>query len=156
VWCVGAPPADLGSQSSSPLVLSPSHSPPLPPVLCRNGYHCNIDESILRKLAQVLVSTGLRDLGYDYVNIDGEEGDTARAFDPSTSHLLISCVPPHSPLHFSDCWAVDRRPDGTIIEDPTRFPSGIRAVADFTHSLGMKFGIYTAQHQYTCQLRPGR
>jgi hypothetical protein len=47
-------------------------------VLCRNGYHCNIDESILRKLAQVLVSTGLRDLGYDYVNIDGEEeGDRA-------------------------------------------------------------------------------
>jgi hypothetical protein len=77
VWCAGAPQQTLGSQSSSPLVLSPSHSPTLPHVLCRNGYHCNIDESILRKLAQVLVSTGLRDLGYDYVNIDGEEGDRA-------------------------------------------------------------------------------
>ena len=45
--------------------------------------------------------------------------------------------------------------NGSILVDPARFPSGVRAVADYAHSLSLKFGLYTAQHEYTCQWRPG-
>jgi len=38
-------------------------------------------------------------------------------------------------------WQVQRRLDGTIIEDPVRFPSGMKALADYVHSKGLKFGL---------------
>ena len=47
------------------------------------------------------------------------------------------------------------RTNGTINADPTRFPGGIKALADYVHSRGLKFGVYTAQHAQTCQDRPG-
>eukprot|EP01064_Diplonema_japonicum_P004283 TRINITY_DN1279_c0_g2_i1.p1 TRINITY_DN1279_c0_g2~~TRINITY_DN1279_c0_g2_i1.p1 ORF type:complete len:890 (+),score=242.98 TRINITY_DN1279_c0_g2_i1:48-2672(+) len=58
-------------------------------------------------------------------------------------------------VNIDDCWQVARMPNGTIIPDPVRFPSGMKALADYAHSKGMKFGVYTAQTQYTCQNRPG-
>lgn len=36
-----------------------------------------------------------------------------------------------------------------------RFPYGIRAVADYVHSVGLRFGLYSSQTQFTCQDRPG-
>src|SRR5580704_1931764 len=42
-----------------------------------------------------------------------------------------------------DCWQVARDQDGTIVADPQRFPSGIKALAGYIHSLGLKFGIYS-------------
>jgi len=71
-----------------------------------------------------MVANGMRDAGYEYINID-------------------------------DCWQVDRGADGTITPDPVRFPSGIKAVADYVHSRGLKFGVYTARGSRTCQNRPG-
>jgi len=41
-----------------------------------------------------------------------------------------------------DCWQVSRDKEGNIVADPQRFPSGIKALADYVHSLGLKFGIY--------------
>ena len=58
-------------------------------------------------------------------------------------------------INVDDCYQVDRLPNGTIIADPTRFPNGMRSVADYIKSLGMKFGLYTAQREFTCQMRPG-
>eukprot|EP00911_Craspedida_sp_UC1_P000147 UC1_evm1s118 len=58
-------------------------------------------------------------------------------------------------VNSDDCWQVQRSPNGTINADPTRFPGGIRALTDYVHSKGLKFGLYTAAHQYTCQKRPG-
>ena len=53
-----------------------------------------------------------------------------------------------------DCWQVSRDANGNIVADPQRFPSGIKAVADYVHSLGLKFGIYSDAGALTCQKRP--
>jgi alpha-galactosidase len=54
-----------------------------------------------------------------------------------------------------DCWQIDRDPQGNIIPDPERFPSGMKALADYIHSLGLAFGIYSDAGTQTCQGRPG-
>ena len=54
-----------------------------------------------------------------------------------------------------DCWQVDRDPSGNIVPDPKSFPSGIKALADYVHSRGLKFGIYSDAGSMTCAKRPG-
>src|SRR6266550_7503888 len=54
-----------------------------------------------------------------------------------------------------DCWQVSRDAAGNIVADPQRFPSGIKALADYVHSLGLKFGIYSDAGSKTCAGRPG-
>ena len=54
-----------------------------------------------------------------------------------------------------DCWQVSRDEHGNIVADPQRFPSGIKAVANYVHSLGLKFGIYSDAGSKTCAGRPG-
>jgi alpha-galactosidase len=54
-----------------------------------------------------------------------------------------------------DCWQVSRDQDGNIVPDPQHFPSGIKALADYVHSLGLKFGIYSDAGSKTCAGRPG-
>jgi alpha-galactosidase len=54
-----------------------------------------------------------------------------------------------------DCWQVSRDAKGTIVADPVRFPHGIKALADYVHGRGLKFGIYTDAGTKTCQGRPG-
>ncbi len=53
-----------------------------------------------------------------------------------------------------DCWQVSRDKDGNIVADPQRFPQGIKALADYIHSLGLKFGIYSDAGSKTCAGRP--
>jgi alpha-galactosidase len=54
-----------------------------------------------------------------------------------------------------DCWQVDRDKNGNIIADLERFPSGMKALADYVHAKGLKFGIYSCAGTMTCQKRPG-
>jgi len=54
-----------------------------------------------------------------------------------------------------DCWQVYRDTSGTIVPDPQLFPHGMKAVADYVHAQGLKFGIYTDAGTNTCQGRPG-
>src|SRR5436190_921344 len=54
-----------------------------------------------------------------------------------------------------DCWQVARDRSGRIVADSTRFPGGIKPLADYVHSKGLKFGIYTDAGRRTCQGRPG-
>ncbi len=54
-----------------------------------------------------------------------------------------------------DCWQVDRDAKGNIIADARAFPSGIQALADYIHSKGLKFGIYSDAGTKTCAGRPG-
>jgi alpha-galactosidase len=54
-----------------------------------------------------------------------------------------------------DCWQVKRDERGRIVADADRFPSGIKALADYIHSKGLKFGIYSDAGTGTCQGRPG-
>ena len=54
-----------------------------------------------------------------------------------------------------DCWQVSRDANGNIVPDPQRFPDGIKVVADYVHSQGLKFGIYSDAGTGTCENRPG-
>jgi len=54
-----------------------------------------------------------------------------------------------------DCWQVARDSVGNIIPDPERFPSGMKALANYIHGKGLKFGIYSCAGSLTCQSRPG-
>jgi alpha-galactosidase len=89
-----------------------------------NKFACNVSETLIKGVADQIVSMGLDKLGYNYVNID-------------------------------DCWQVSRDANGNIVEDKTRFPSGMKALADYIHSKGLKFGVYSDAGEYTCQHRPG-
>src|SRR6201998_4075835 len=54
-----------------------------------------------------------------------------------------------------DCWQVSRDATGNIVADAQRFPSGIKALADYVHAKGLKFGIYSDAGIQTCAERPG-
>jgi len=54
-----------------------------------------------------------------------------------------------------DCWHGPRDANGFITADPQKFPSGIKALADYVHARGLKFGIYSDAGRFTCGGRPG-
>lgn len=89
-----------------------------------NKFAGNINEQVIRDMADVMVEKGLRDAGYIYLNID-------------------------------DCWHGERDEDGFIQVDAERFPSGMKALADYVHSKGLKLGIYSDAGCKTCAGRPG-
>ena len=87
-----------------------------------NSTHCRAEfnEAMVKAIADIFVEKGLKDAGYQYVNLD-------------------------------DCWALPSRDaNGKLVPDPVRFPGGIKAVADYVHSKGLKFGIYTSAGTKTC------
>ncbi|TPG43462.1 glycoside hydrolase family 27 protein [Sphingomonas koreensis] len=58
-------------------------------------------------------------------------------------------------LVIDDCWQGKRDKDGFIQADASKFPSGIKALADYVHGKGLKFGIYSDAGEQTCGHRPG-
>jgi alpha-galactosidase len=58
-------------------------------------------------------------------------------------------------LVIDDCWQVRRDGEGNIVCDPERFSSGMKSLADYVHSKGLEFGIYSCAGSATCQKRPG-
>ncbi|RYE08628.1 MAG: glycoside hydrolase family 27 protein, partial [Sphingobacteriaceae bacterium] len=58
-------------------------------------------------------------------------------------------------INIDDCWHGDRDSLGFIHPDPKRFPSGMKALADYIHSKGLKMGIYSDAGSQTCGGRPG-
>ena len=85
-----------------------------------NTFGVNINETLIRLQANAMVSKGLKDVGYDHINIDdGFFGGR----DKETGQLLIH---------------------------PTRFPNGLKPVADYIHSKGLKAGIYSDAGCNTC------
>jgi len=90
-----------------------------------NKFACKgINEEVIRASADAIASNGMKDAGYQYVNMD-------------------------------DCWQISRDAAGNIVADPQKFPSGIKALADYVHSKGLKLGIYTDAGTKTCAGRPG-
>jgi alpha-galactosidase len=89
-----------------------------------NKFGCNVSEEMIRNMADAVVKSGMKDAGYQYVNID-------------------------------DCWQVSRDAQGNIVADAQRFPHGMKAVGDYIHSLGLKFGVYSDAGSQTCAGRPG-
>ena len=85
-----------------------------------NTYGVNINDALIRRQADAMVSTGLKDVGYDHINIDdGFFGGR----NTETGELLIH---------------------------PTRFPHGLKPVADYIHQKGLKAGIYSDAGCNTC------
>lgn len=58
-------------------------------------------------------------------------------------------------VNIDDCWQGERDKDGFIQADPARFPSGIKALADYVHTRGLKLGIYSDAGVKTCGGRAG-
>jgi alpha-galactosidase len=58
-------------------------------------------------------------------------------------------------VNIDDCWQGERDARGFIQADPKRFPGGLKALADYVHSKGLKFGLYSDAGWKTCGGRPG-
>ncbi|KAM3408718.1 hypothetical protein ACQJBY_001657 [Aegilops geniculata] len=100
-----------------------------PPMGWNSWNHFGCDgngEVVIRETADALVSTGLAAVGYRYVNLD-------------------------------DCWAEpERDAKGNLAANKKTFPHGIKALADYVHSKGLKLGIYSDAGYKTCaKAQPG-
>ena len=84
-----------------------------------NYFKTEISEEVICGQADALISTGLAEAGYKYVNID-------------------------------DGFTDGRGEDGRIRIDTTKFPNGMKAVADYIHSIGLKAGMYSDAGDNTC------
>jgi alpha-galactosidase len=110
---------------STPAVALPDGQALTPPMGFNNwnSTHCGaqFNEAMVKGITDIFVERGLKDAGYQYVNLD-------------------------------DCWALPARDatTGRLVPDPVRFPNGIKSVADYVHSKGLKFGIYTSAGTKTC------
>ncbi|XP_055836467.1 alpha-N-acetylgalactosaminidase [Episyrphus balteatus] len=84
-----------------------------------------ISENLFRTMTDLVISEGYAAVGYEYINVD-------------------------------DCWLEKSRgPQGQLVPDRRRFPSGMKALSDYIHSRGLKFGIYEDFGNYTCAGYPG-
>lgn len=91
-----------------------------------NTFGADINEDVICETADAMVEKGLLEAGYNYLVID-------------------------------DCWSErDRDPKtGKIIPDHNKFPHGMKAVSDYVHSKGLKFGMYSCAGVRTCADYPG-
>ncbi len=90
-----------------------------------NTFASNINEVLIMETADTMVKNGMRDAGYDYIVID-------------------------------DCWQLmERDAQGNLVADPKKFPSGMKALGDYLHARGFKFGIYSCAGSKTCGGFPG-
>ncbi len=89
-----------------------------------NQVRCyDLNEDVVKRAADALVRHGLDKLGYQYVVVD-------------------------------DCWqAPTRAADGSLQANPQRFPSGMKALADYVHAKGLKFGLYLSPGSKTCAMQ---
>jgi hypothetical protein len=95
---------------------------PKPPIMgwsSWNHFRVNIDEKLIREQADALISSGMYDAGYRFINID-------------------------------DGYFGGRDVSGNLYPNKLKFPSGMKALADYIHSRGLKAGIYTDAGKYTC------
>jgi alpha-galactosidase len=90
-----------------------------------NTFQTRIDEKLIESTADAMIANGMRDAGYVYVNLD-------------------------------DGWSTkERDSSGNLVPDPVRFPNGMKALADYLHARGFKFGIYNCAGTMTCAGYPG-
>ncbi|XP_072450972.1 alpha-galactosidase A [Chiloscyllium punctatum] len=92
---------------------------------CEEDPHNCISEQLYMQMADIMAAEGWKDVGYSYVCID-------------------------------DCWLASTRDANHRLQpDPKRFPSGMKKLADYVHSKGLKLGIYQDVGTYTCAGYPG-
>lgn len=91
-----------------------------------NTFQTNINDKLVRDIADKMVSSGMKDDGYNYLVLD--DGWMAMERDSVT---------------------------GNLIPDPVKFPYGMKALVDYVHSKGLKFGLYNCAGTKTCAGYPG-
>lgn len=91
-----------------------------------NTFQTNINEQLVKDIADVLVSSGMKDAGYMYLVLD--DGWMAMERDSKT---------------------------GDLVPDPKKFPNGLKPLIDYVHSKGLKFGLYNCAGTKTCAGYPG-
>ena len=91
-----------------------------------NTFQTNISDELVRGIADVMVSSGMKDAGYTYLVLD--DGWMAMERDPKT---------------------------GDLVPDPKKFPNGMKVLVDYVHSKGLKFGLYNCAGTKTCAGYPG-
>jgi alpha-galactosidase len=114
----------LGSLLQASVFAQPSDMvAPTPPMGWANwnSLGCNYDEGTIRAIADRMVSSGMKDAGYQYL-------------------IIQECIVPVG----------HRAPDGTLLPDPKKFPHGIPALIAYIHQKGLKAGIYTDLGEKTC------
>lgn len=84
-----------------------------------NYYHINIDEDIIKSQADAIANSGMKEVGYMFVNID-------------------------------DGYFGGRDESGDLLVHKERFPLGMKALATYIHSKGLKAGIYSDAGINTC------
>lgn len=90
-----------------------------------NTFGADINEQLIKDTADKMAESGLLTAGYTYLVID-------------------------------DCWSKKERDEnGRLVADPEKFPNGMKAVADYVHSKGLKFGMYSCAGNLTCAGYPG-
>ena len=89
-----------------------------------NKFQTEINEVLIKDIADKMVEYGLVDAGYVYLNLD-------------------------------DGWHGERDDQGFIHEDLEKFPSGMKALADYLHARGLKLGIYSDAGTNTCACYAG-
>ncbi len=90
-----------------------------------NTFATNIDETLVKEMAEALISSGMQAAGYNYIVLD-------------------------------DGWeTMTRDKDGDLVPDPNKFPSGMKALGDYLHEKGFKFGIHNCAGNTTCSGYPG-
>ncbi|MEV0819625.1 NPCBM/NEW2 domain-containing protein [Nonomuraea rubra] len=119
-WSFLTPPAAQAAPPPPPLAATPPMG-----FNNWNAFGCDVNETLIKETADAFVSTGLKDAGYRYVNID-------------------DCWSLR-----------ERGPDGRLVPDPAKFPNGIKGVADYVHGKGLKLGIYGDAGTKTCAGYPG-
>ncbi|KOS41801.1 hypothetical protein ACN38_g7318 [Penicillium nordicum] len=87
-----------------------------------NAFGCDINSTKVIIAANEVVNLGLKDLGYEYINID-DCWSVKNTRDKKTNRL---------------------------VPDPSKFPDGISGVAEKVHDLGLKVGIYSSASEVTC------
>ena len=91
---------------------------------------------------------------WNYFNCDGINEQLIREMaDAMTGNGMKDAG--YEYIVIDDCWQIGRETDGTIIADPIKFPSGMKALVDYIHSKGLKFGLYSDAGVQTCAGRPG-
>lgn len=76
----------------------------------------------------------------------------------STAQTLVDLGFRDAGYHYlvlDDCWSNGRSANGTLQPDATKFPSGMKYIADHIHALGMGFGMYSDAGAYTCGMYAG-
>ena len=95
----------------------------------------------IREMADTLVTSGMKDLGYNWIVLD----ECVAYLTPTTLFLTTG-----SPYVLHSCWHPSRDSNNTLVPFPRFFPDGMAPVIDYVHSKGLQFGLYTSVGDKTC------